>query len=60
MSRTNLYACFRIAGYHNDTKLFTQLLCENRINKQTANEHFFLGQQQKNNGIKCSCADCNK
>jgi hypothetical protein len=60
MSRNDLLACFRSAGYHNDQKSFTRLFCGNRINKQTANEQFNIGVQQRMSGTACSCYECTK
>ena len=50
----------RIAGYHNDTKAFTRLYCESKLSRTAANEAWQVGATQKQNGIKCHCADCSK
>ncbi|MEQ1545996.1 hypothetical protein [Methyloglobulus sp.] len=50
----------QVAGYHNDTKAFMRLYCENRISKAEADKQFNIGQKKRENGVKCSCIDCNK
>lgn len=49
----------KIAGYHDDSAMFTRLIIECRVNRQVMNRAWFTGQKQKQNGVKCSCRDCN-
>ena len=61
MTDKNLILSYmQVAGYHNDFKRFTRLLCENNINKKQANEAFSNGITMRINGIKCKCYDCNE
>jgi hypothetical protein len=50
----------KIAGYHADTRAFTRLFVENRINRVTADAAYFLGADMRKRGVKCNCLDCKK
>jgi hypothetical protein len=60
MTRKHSIQYAKIAGYHEDTKSFTRLIIEARVNRQTMNEAFLAGRSAKANGVKCSCSDCNQ
>ena len=49
----------KIAGYHNDTKMFTRLLIEARVNRQAMNSAWCHGMSARQHGVKCGCRDCN-
>lgn len=48
----------RAAGYHQDTKAFTRLIVESRVNRQAMNEAWAAGQTAKAAGARCSCYFC--
>lgn len=48
----------RVAGYHNDSKLFVDAYIENRISYQKAEEAWREGVRAKRNGMKCGCYNC--
>jgi hypothetical protein len=50
----------KVAGYHNDTKSFTRLIIESRVNRQAMNTAWDLGQQAKANGARCDCFFCQR
>ena len=58
MKRSDLLACIRIAGYHNDLAEGTRIFVENRISRQAYDEAFRKGAEMKRAGIKCSCFEC--
>ena len=49
----------KIAGYHQDSKMFTRLIIECRVNRQAMNSAWFAGGQAKLAGVRCNCIDCN-
>jgi len=49
----------KVAGYHNDTKSFTRLIIESRVNLQTMNHAWCAGVKAKENGVRCGCFQCN-
>ena len=48
----------KVAGYHNDSKLFTRLVIESRIKRDALNEAWITGASAKLAGVKCLCPDC--
>lgn len=48
----------KIAGYHEDSRTFTRLIIECRVNRQAMNSAWHAGQQAKQAGVKCGCRDC--
>lgn len=58
MKRADVIAHMRIAGYHNDTKSWIRLFCENRISKAVADTAYRQGLKQKLEGVKCHCHQC--
>lgn len=59
MSRAQVLAAMRVAGYHNDTRSFCRLYTENRISRAAADKEWQAGVSQKKGGMKCSCPSCN-
>ncbi len=57
--RTMALARMKYAGYHSDSRAFTVLLIESRINYQTANQAFWDGANARLAGVKCNCSACN-
>jgi hypothetical protein len=60
MNRKDALTCIKVSGYHNDLAAFTRLYIENRISREAANRAYMIGAQQRKNGMRCSCYDCNK
>lgn len=60
MKRADAIAYMRIAGYHEDRKRFTQLLIENRVRREVADQAFAVGQKQRAGGMGCACYQCKK
>lgn len=58
--RENVLGWIRISGYHDDTKEFVRLYCENRIAYGAALVKFREGAQAKKMGMPCSCSECNR
>ncbi len=58
MTRKIALDVLRIAGYHNDSKIFVRTYVENRISLAAANKEWRLGQSMKTAGAPCSCRDC--
>jgi hypothetical protein len=48
----------KIAGYHNDGKSFIRAIVENRVNRQTMNQAWALGEKMRQSGVPCSCYEC--
>jgi hypothetical protein len=48
----------KIAGYHDNTRYFTRLIIEARVNRQAMNEAWANGQAAKLAGLKCGCTYC--
>jgi hypothetical protein len=46
------------AGYHSDSRSFTRLLIEARVNRETLNQAWFRGQAKRQAGVRCTCLDC--
>lgn len=59
MKRADAIALIRIAGYHEDKRAFVRLYTENRVSFDVANDAYRRGQQQKANGLRCTCKQCN-
>lgn len=47
-----------MAGYHGDTVLWTRLVVESRVNRETLNSAWLRGATMKNLGFKCTCREC--
>jgi hypothetical protein len=47
-----------LAGYHGDTRRWTRLVVESRVNRGALNEAWLRGATMKNLGVKCSCREC--
>lgn len=58
--RESIIALMAVAGYHEDARTHMRLYCENRINKQVADDAFNRGREQKRKGMKCACHQCKK
>lgn len=56
--RDNAIVTMRIAGYHNDSRLWTETYIENRVSRRVADKAWLDGQRQKANGARCNCRDC--
>lgn len=50
----------KIAGYHDDSRSFTRLIIESRVNRQAMNEAWNNGKIAKQNGVRCNCHECSK
>ena len=48
----------KVAGYHNDSRLFTRLVIESHIKRESIGEAWRTGVSAKLNGVKCLCPDC--
>ena len=57
--REHALAAAKIAGYHADSKMFTRLIVECRVNRQAMNSAWIHGQRAKEAGVGCHCRDCN-
>lgn len=51
-------ALCRIAGYHEDKKVFTKAYLEHGLSMSTAQEAYNIGYKSKVNGMSCSCSIC--
>jgi hypothetical protein len=58
MTRKLALEHIRSAGYHNDSAAFWRLWVENRVSKDAADKAWQIGQDQKRNGMRCSCFHC--
>jgi hypothetical protein len=47
-----------LAGFHGDTRRWTRLVVESRVNRGTLNEAWLRGVSMKAVGVKCSCREC--
>ena len=47
-----------MAGFHGDTRRWTRLLVESRVNRETLNNAWLRGATMRNLGFKCTCRDC--
>jgi len=56
--REHALVAAKIAGYHSDSKMFTRLIIECRVNRQAMNHAWNAGQIAKEAGIRCRCRDC--
>ena len=48
----------KIAGYHADTRTFTRLRCEVRVNNSVLQQAYWAGERAKREGMLCQCLDC--
>lgn len=48
----------KIAGYHSNSRYFTRLIIESRVNRQSMNEAWAAGVSAKKAGISCGCRYC--
>lgn len=60
MSRKDALALARVAGYHSDTRRFVRLIVESRVSRPYLNEAWAAGARARANGVRCTCADCNR
>ena len=60
MKRKDVLESIKLAGYHNDSRLFTRLLCENRISRKAADDAYRAGTILRGTGFVCTCSDCIK
>jgi hypothetical protein len=56
--REHALAAAKVAGYHSDSRMFTRLIVECRVNRQAMNSAWIDGQSAKRAGVQCSCRDC--
>lgn len=56
--RATVLVMLKSAGYHSDTRTFTRLLIEGRVNRQAANEAWVSGVRAKAAGVGCVCFEC--
>lgn len=57
-ARAIAIASAKVAGYHADSKAFTRLIVEARVNRQTMNEAWAAGVAARTAGVPCACRDC--
>lgn len=48
----------RIAGYHSNSKAFTRLVIESRVNREAMSRAWVDGVRRKANGTGCNCYEC--
>lgn len=58
MSRADVLAGLRVAGYHNDQRTRVRLMVENRISREAADQAWHTGIKQKQGGMACACHAC--
>ena len=56
--REHALAAAKIAGYHGDSRTFTRLIIECRVNRAAMNSAWYAGEQAKHAGVVCNCRDC--
>lgn len=54
-----IISLMRIAGYHDDKAKFMRLYIEHRIAFAKAQSAFNEGRRLKQNGMRCTCHECN-
>ena len=57
-TRAAAIIAMRVAGYHNDQRARVRLFTENRITRQTADDAWAQGANQREQGMKCACPAC--
>ena len=58
MKRKDAIALLTYAGYHEDSRTWTRIYCENRVSVQVAREAWRQGQKLKAKGMPCGCREC--
>jgi len=58
MRRETALTLAKIAGYHGDSRTFTRLIIECRVNRQAMNQAWIYGENARQAGVKCHCTDC--
>ena len=56
--RERWITAMRIAGYHDDSRAYTRLLCEAHVNRAVLNKAFMAGGRARAAGVGCTCLDC--
>jgi hypothetical protein len=58
MNRETAITLAKVAGYHADSRAFTRLIVEARVNRATMNAAWHAGQQANAAGVRCHCREC--
>lgn len=58
MKRSDALSAMRLAGYHDDSRAFTRLVCTTRVSREKANEQWRIGRQLRAAGVRCECFTC--
>ena len=58
MTRKAALDLAKVAGYHRDTRRFTRLIVEARVNRAAMNEAWAMGERTRAAGVKCTCIEC--
>ncbi|WP_271198509.1 hypothetical protein [Pseudomonas turukhanskensis] len=59
MTRKDAIALIKVAGYHGDTKTSLRIYTENRVSYAAYSEAYARGGQLKQEGMACTCFECN-
>ncbi|MDH4172113.1 MAG: hypothetical protein OEW90_01810 [Betaproteobacteria bacterium] len=58
MKREDALTLAKVAGYHNDSRSFTRLIIEQRVNRATMNRAWHAGTNARAAGVLCDCREC--
>lgn len=58
MDKKTALVLAKVAGYHNDSALYTRVRIESRVSMNNLHKKWFQGQRAKEAGVKCDCRDC--
>jgi len=58
MTRAQAIHQIRVAGYHDDTARFAELVTKNRINSTAATQAWRDGRKLRASGVRCGCNIC--
>lgn len=60
MTRAVALALARVAGYHADTRAWTRLLIEARVNRPAMRAAYDQGVRARAAGVRCICRECSR
>lgn len=60
MTRKDALAHIKVAGYHNDQRTAMRIYTENRVSFESYREAFARGVELKQQGMACTCYQCNR
>lgn len=57
-NRSTAITLARVAGYHDNARLFTRLIIESRVKRETMNQAWMTGAAMFKAGVPCTCITC--